>query len=147
MKIILLKDKPGLGKKYDIKEVSSGHAQNLLIPRGDAISATPEAMKRVEKEKAKSDMENKVHGDLLAKNIDDLDGITLRITGKANEKGSLFAGIHKEALVTELLKQTHLQIDPSFVQMEHPIKEVGEHTVEVKAAGKSAKFKVVVEAM
>lgn len=147
MKVILQKDIAKLGRKYDIKEVSSGYALNLLIPQGLAIIATPEAVKKTTTERVKLEGERKIHEDLLLKNIKDLEDVTLNISGKANEKGHLFAGIHKETIVAELLKQTQLQIDPSFIQMEHPIKEVGQHVVEVKGAGKSVKFKVVVSAI
>jgi len=146
MKVILQKDVAKLGRKYEIKEVSSGHALNLLIPQGLAIPATKEAIKRTEIERSKHEAEKKVHEDLLVKNIKDLEDVTLNIVGKANDKGHLFAGLHKEAIVAELQKQTQLQIDPSFIQLEHPIKEVGEHTIEVKGGGKSAKFKVIVTA-
>jgi large subunit ribosomal protein L9 len=146
MKVILQKDVAKLGKKFDIKEVSSGHALNLLIPQGLAIVATPEAVKATKVQLSKSEGERKLHKDLLLKNIADLDGVTLSIVGKANDKGHLFAGIHKEAIVEELFKQTKLQIDPSFINMDQPIKEVGEHTVQVSAEGKSAKFKIEVTA-
>jgi large subunit ribosomal protein L9 len=144
MKVILLKDVSKVGRRFDIKDVSNGHALNLLIPQGLAISATPEAVKRIELEKAKSEGQRKVQEELLVKNIKDLEGKTLTITGKANEKGHLFAGLHKEEIVAELNKQTQLSIDPSFIILEHPIKEVGEHTIEVKGGGKGAKFKLVV---
>lgn len=144
MKIILLKDVSKLGKKYDVKDVSSGHALNLLIPQGLATVATKEAIIRSQTERAKLEGERKIHEDLLIKNIKDLDDVTITIVGKANDKGHLFAGIHKEAIVEELSKQTKLQVDPSFIQLEHPLKTVGEHIVEVKGGGKSARFKVVV---
>lgn len=145
MKVILQKDVAKLGKKFEVKEVSSGHAQNLLIPQGLAIVATKEALKKTETQRLAMEAERKIHDDLLIKNIKDLDGAIITIIGKANEKGHLFAGIHKESIVVELQKQTQLQIDPSFIQLEHPLKEVGEHTVEVKGGGKSAKFKVVID--
>jgi large subunit ribosomal protein L9 len=146
MKIILLKDVAKLGRRYETKEVSSGHALNLLIPQGLAIAATPDAVKRIEVIKAKTEGERKVHEDLLVKNIKGLENVTLNVSGKANEKGHLFAGLHKDEIVAELLKQTELQLDPSFIELEHPIKEVGEHMIEVKGGGKSAKFKLVVTA-
>lgn len=146
MKVILLKDVAKLGHRFDTKDVSSGHALNMLIPQGLAIQATPDAVKRIEVQKKSAEGEKKVHADLLAKNIKDLDGVTLTISGKTNEKGHLFAGLHREAIVEELFKQTQLQIDPSFIQLDHPIKEVGEHLIEVSAGGKSAKFKVNVVA-
>lgn len=154
MKVILLNDVPKLGKRHDVKEVSNGHALNLLLPQGLAIAATPQAMKRALVEKAKMEGERKVHEELIAGNLKSLEGVILTISGKANDKGHLFAGLHKEAIVKELAEQAHVQIDPSFIQLEQPLKTVGEHVVEVKAAGdsanrpweKSAKFKVVIEA-
>jgi large subunit ribosomal protein L9 len=145
MKIILLKDVAKLGRQYDTKEVSSGHALNLLIPQGHAIAATPDALKRTDALRAKSEGQRKLHEDLLVKNLKDLDGVTLTITGKANEKGHLFAGLHREEIAAELFKQTQLQVDPSFIQLQHAIKEIGEHTVDVKGGGKSVKFKIIVK--
>ena len=147
MKVILLKDVAKLGRKFDVKDVSSGHALNLLIPQGLAVAATTESIKRNDIHKIRSTDEKKIHEDLLIKNINDLDGVTLNISGKANDKGHLFAGIHKETIASELQKQTQLQLDPEFIQMEHPLKEIGEHTVEVKGAGKTAKFNVVITAI
>ena len=146
MKIILLKDIAKVGKQHEVKEVSSGHAINLLIPRGDAIAATPEAMKRTEAMRTKAEGERKIHEDLLVKNLKDLDGTTLTVSGKANDKGHLFAALHTEAIAAELEKQARIQLDPSFIQIDHPLKEVGEHVIEVKGEGKSVKLKIVIKA-
>ena len=145
MKVILLKDVKKIGKRYETKEVSNGHALNLLIPQGLAISATPEAIKRYDVIKSKMATEIKVQEDLMVKNIKSIDETVLTVIGKANEKGHLFAGLHNEEIVAELTKQAKIQVDPSFIQLEHPIKEVGEYTIEVKAGGKSAKFKLIVK--
>lgn len=147
MKIILTTDVAKLGRKNDVKEVNSGYALNMLIPKGLAIAATPAALKRAEGAKAAAEGERKVQEELLAKNMKDLENVTLTISGKANEKGHLFAGIHKDVIVAELLKQAKLSLDPSFIQLEHPIKEAGEHTIEVKAGGRPGKFKLVVLAI
>jgi len=146
MKIILLKDVQKLGRKFDTKEVSSGHALNLLIPQGLAITATPEAVKRIKSEKDKMEGERKIQEDLVAKNIHSLNEVVLTITGKANAKGHLFAGLHREVIAAELASQAQIQVDPSFIMIEHPIKEVGEHKVTVTAAGKSATFTLVIKA-
>src|ERR1035437_2337487 len=108
MKIILLKDIPKLGKKYEVKNASDGHAVNFLIPRGFAISATPENLRRFETEKAKYDGEKKVHEALLADNLKAIEGTVLTISGKANEKGHLFAGLHQAEIAAELAKQTQI---------------------------------------
>ena len=145
MKIILLKDVAKLGKKYDVKNVSDGYATNLLIPQKSAIAATRDALKRLQTEIARSEGERKVREDLLVKNIEGLQSATITIKGKANDKGHLFAGIHKEEIVRVIESQTRLQIDPTFIELEHPIKEVGEHMLNVKGAGKSVKVKIVVD--
>jgi len=146
MKIILLKDIPKLGKKYEVKNSSDGHAVNMLIPRGFAIAATPENLRRIEAIKAKVEGEKKVYEALLTENLKTLEDTVLTITGKANEKGHLFAGLHQAEIAAELAKETRIQLDPSFIQLDHPIKEIGEHTIEIKGEGKSAKLKVVIKA-
>lgn len=146
MKIILLKDIAKVGKKYETKDISDGYAVNLLIPRGFAIPATADAIKRIGMEKMKVEGERKVHEELLLKNLSELDGVTITIKGKANEKGHLFAGLHKEAIADEVLKQTRLQIDPLSIQLEHPVKEIGTHTIEVNGGGKKVKFTLEIEA-
>ena len=146
MKIILLKDIPKLGHRYDTKTVSDGHALNMLIPKGLAITATPDAIERIKLLKAKTEGERKIQEDLMVKNITNLENVTITISGKANDKGHLFAGLHREAIVAELNRQAKIQIDPSFIMLEHPIKEVGEHMIEVKSEGKSAKFKLIIKA-
>ncbi len=145
MKIILLKDVPKLGKKYEVKNASDGHAINLLIPRGFAIPATPENLHRIETEKAKYEGERKVHETLLAENLKALEDTVLTVFGKASDKGHLFASLHATDIVAALATQAHIQIDSSFIQLEHPIKEVGDHIIEVKGEGKSTKFKVIVK--
>ena len=147
MKVILLKDVKNVGRKYDVKDVASGHALNLLIPRGEATAATPGAMKHLQAQKARLEGEKKVQADLIAKNVKDLDGMTLTVKAKVNEKGHLFAGMHKEAVIAEIKKQTELDLAPEFLDLEHPIKETGPHGLNVKGAGKSAKFTLVVEAL
>ncbi len=145
MKVILLKDVPKVGKKYEIKEISDGYAANLLIPRGLAVAATSSVVKSLELEKAKVEGERRMHEELLLKNLSELDGTTLTIKAKGNEKGHLFAGLHKAELVSEIEKQTRLRLNPENIILEKPIKEVGEHVVEVTGAGKSVKFIVKVE--
>jgi len=146
MKIILLKDIPKVGRRYDIKNVSDGYALNLLIPRGLAQIATPQAEKNIETMKAKDLVERKVQGELLLKNLEVIKTLTLNIKEKANEKGHLFAGITKERLVEEIIKSARLNIDAESIKLEKPIKEIGEYKVAVEVMGKSAEFSVVITA-
>ncbi|MCC2630339.1 MAG: rplI [Candidatus Paceibacter sp.] len=142
MKVILLKDVSKVGKKFEVKEVASGFALNMLIPRKLAEAATPSALARFNNIKAREDGEKKVREDLLMKNLKQLDGKTIEIKETANDKGHLFKGVHQDELVAEIKKQIDLDLAPEYIMLEKPIKEVGEHEIEVKVQDKSAKFKV-----
>lgn len=147
MKIILLHDVPKIGRKYDVKNVSDGHALNLLIPRGLAEAATPAALKRVEKLKAQDTAQKKVQEDLLLMNLKAVEGATLEVSLKANEKGHLFAGVHKAEIIARMKADKHIDLLPDFIILDKPIKEIGEHTVVIKAGDKTAKLKLNIKAV
>jgi large subunit ribosomal protein L9 len=146
MKVILLKDVQKIGRKYDIKDVSEGYALNMLIPRGLAQAATPQAVKKIEEMKSKDLTAKKIQDELLMKSLKEIDGLTINLKEKANEKGHLFAGITKERLLEEILKITRLHIDPESIKLHKPIKETGEHKVLVEVMDKKAEFVVSIEA-
>lgn len=147
MKIILLKDVAKIGKKYDIKDVSDGYAQNMLLPRGLAKLATKDAIAKVEQLKANDLTAKKIQEELLLKNLEIIKNLKLELKEKTNEKGHLFAGITKEILHSELVKKTRLNIDISSIRLDKPIKEVGEHKVLVEVLGKKAEFTLVVSSL
>ncbi len=147
MKVILLRDVPKTGHKYDIVNVADGFAMNSLFPRGLAEVASPAAIKRVEAIKAETVAQRKIQEDLLLKNMKDLSGTTIEIVGKANDKGHLFAGVHKDELVKALKEQTRLDVDASFIDLDKPLKEVGEHKVSVKVQDKKGEFTVSIKAL
>ena len=145
MKIILLQNIPRVGQKYDIKDVANGYGRNFLVPKGLAKLATKRAIENVGVLKVKHDGEMKIKNNLLAKNLEDLNGVEVVMQEKANDKGHLFAGIHKEEILPPLKKQTHLEIGAEHIVLEHPIKEIGEHEINVKVEDKTATFKLIVE--
>jgi len=146
MKVIFLKDVAKQGKKFEIKEVSDGHATNYLIPRGLANIASNSNLKKVDSMRSRENTERKVKSDLLLKNLHDIEGVRIEMSEKANDKGHLFAGIHKEELIPVIKEQTRLEILPEFILLEKPIKEVGEHIIEVKVENTTAKFTLIVTA-
>lgn len=145
MKVILLKDTAKLGRKYDIKDVSDGHALNFLIPRGFVAIATPQTIAKINLQKEKDGAEQKIQAELLVKSLKVLGETTITISGKANEKGHLFAGISKETLIAEIQKQTRLNLYPETIELSKPIKEIGMHKVVISALGKSAELSVDVK--
>jgi len=146
MKVILLKDVSKIGKKYEVKDVSAGHATNFLIPRGLAQVASVSSLKQINTLQAQEESEKSIHKDLLLKNLEDIEGITVRMQETANELGHLFAGVHKEEIIPVIKEQTRLEILPEYIELEKPIKTVGEHEITVRVQGKTATFKLIVEA-
>ncbi len=145
MKIILLQDVPNLGLRYDIKNVSNGYARNFLFSKKLAQLATEKAIKNINTLKKVHEVEMKIHKDLLAKNIADLGEVKILIKEKANEKGHLFAGIHKDEIVVAIKKQTRLDISPDFIKLKEPIKEVGEYDIVIESGDKKNTFKLKIE--
>ena len=88
--------------------------------------------------------QKRIQEELLQKNLEVINSMTINIQGKANEKGHLFAGITKEILVSEIQKSSRLSIDPNLIQLAKPIKEVGEHKVTIQAGNKKAEFTLVI---
>ncbi len=147
MKVILLKSVPKIGRKYDVLDVAEGFAMNALFPKKLAENATPKALERVKLLKAAEDADRKTQEELLIKNLHDISGVTIEIAGKANDKGHLFAGIHKEELIAALKDQARLDIGADYIDLEKPLKEVGEHKITVKVQDKSAEFTLVLKAV
>lgn len=145
MKIIFLKDVPRVGRRYDVKNVSDGYARNFLFPRKAAEIATQKAIASLEKRKAAEDGEQKVHEDLLMKNLADVEGVVVTVSEKTNEKGHLFASIHADKIAKALKAQTGLDVGSAHIFLAEPIKAVGEHAIAVKVGNKKGTFTLVVE--
>jgi large subunit ribosomal protein L9 len=146
MKIALLKDIKGLGKKHEIKVVADGFALNSLIPQGLAQVATAQVLARVEVLKKQEEAEKKVQEDLLAKSLKTIHDAVIEVTAGANEKGHLFAGLHAADIAPFVKEQTKVEVAPEFIKIDKAIKEIGEHKIDVKVQGKSATFTLVVKA-
>lgn len=147
MKVIFLKQVSRVGKKYDVKDVADGYALNFLFPKGMAEMATEKSLARLEELRKAHQAEEAVQAELLAKNIEALKEVTLTIDAKANEKGHLFASIHKEELAELLAKESKLNVPASSIELPRPLKEAGEFDIEVKAGEKTGSFKVIVNAI
>lgn len=146
MKVIFLKDVPRVGRKYEIKNVAEGYALNMLIPRGLAKQATPQIVSQIEKEKANDLTGKKIQEELLLKNLEIINSLSIELKEKANEKGHLFAGVTKDRIFDELTKATRLSLNIDSIKLDKPLKEVGAHKIAVEAMGKKAEFVVNISA-
>ncbi|MFA5652094.1 MAG: 50S ribosomal protein L9 [Candidatus Paceibacterota bacterium] len=145
MKIILLKDVKKIGRKYEIKDVADGYALNSLIPNGIAVPATSSYLKVVEEKKKQSALMKEDFKKAFEFAISKLPEGKLHIDGKVNDKGHLFAGIHAEQIIEEFKKDTGVILCAEHFEMEKPIKEIGEHTVDLVVEGANYKLKIIVK--
>ena len=129
MKIILLRDVPNVGKKYEVKDVSDGFGRNFLLARNLAEIATTQSIQNIEKKRTQDNQMKEVDKDILEKNIEALEGIRISVKEKANEKGHLFAAVRAKEIVEILKKQKHIEIPEEMIELKKPIKEKGEHKV------------------
>ncbi len=138
---------PKVGKKYEVKNVADGFAQNSLIPQGTAIVATKIALEKIELLRKQHEGEENIKADLLLKNFSSLDGVVIELSLKANDKGHLFSSIHKADVIAALKDQKHIEVPEASIILDKPIKEVGEHIVAVMVGDKTGSFKVKVSAL
>lgn len=141
MKIILLKEIPGLGRAGDTKEVKDGYAKNFLIPKNLAKQANKHTLRVWHDQKEKQGKQNKkklIKKESLAKKIN---GKNFEITAKADEKGTLYAGLDAKLISQELNKQG-IKVEESDFEAIKKIKTLGEHAVKLDLAGNKITIKL-----
>jgi large subunit ribosomal protein L9 len=131
MKVILKQDVEKLGKAGEIVKVAPGYGRNYLVPRHFAVEATPGNIKITELERiahARRDQREKESAALLARDIVKL---TATIRRKAGEGGSLYGSVTALDIADYLI--THkIDIDKRKIQLEEPIKTLGEYQVPIR---------------
>lgn len=145
MKVIFLQDVPRVGKRHDVKDVNDGYAANFLLPRKLAIVATKEALAELERRKQNIEIERAVQDDLLKKNLEEIKGKVLHMTGKADDKGHLFQGIHAKEIAAAMKSEHHADISPDVIVLDKSIKQIGEFEIPIEIKGKKSSFKLIVE--
>ena len=131
MKVILIEDVNGLGKKYEVKNVADGYARNFLIPNNLVKIATENALLWLEAQK--EIMEKKTEDDLAKaqKVASKIDGMEIAIPVKLGEKGQLFEKI-TAVKIAEKLKEEGIEVEKKQIKLENPIEELGEYSVKIK---------------
>lgn len=132
MKVILLDNIKGVGKKDEIINASDGYARNYLLPKKLAVEANAENMSKLNNKKDannyKKDVEKKAAEELAKK----IKGIMLKIKVKAGENGKIFGGVTSKEISEELKKQYNLDIDKKKVELKETIKTLGSFNVNIK---------------
>lgn len=131
MKVVLLQDVKGQGKKGAIVNVSDGYARNFLFPKKLATEATASALNDLKgKEEAFAYKKETELAEAKAMQ-EKLNGLSVTINAKAGANDRLFGSVTNKDVAEALLKQHHIKIDKRRFEMED-IKNVGTFTVSVK---------------
>ncbi|MFC4778322.1 50S ribosomal protein L9 [Paenibacillus sp. GCM10023252] len=131
MKVILLKDVKGQGKKGDVKDLSEGYVRNFLLPQGLAKPASDGNLKTLEVQNAseqKRKEKEKEDAQALGKRLEEM---TVVITTKAGEGGRLFGAVTSKQ-IAEALAAKGIKIDKRKIELEDPIRTLGVTQVPVK---------------
>ena len=145
MKVLLLADVKGQGKKDQIVEVSDGYARNFLFPKKLAIVADAKVMsENKSKEEAKQFRlkEEKAAAVALAGKLNE---ISVKITATAGTDGRLYGSVTSKDIAEKLMEQHKIEIDKRKLVINETIKTYGTYQIDVKVYPEvSAKLKVVV---
>lgn len=129
MKVLLRSDIKGVGRRGDIVNVSSGHARNFLLPNDLAIVANAgtiaqaEVMRKSREQQIAADRES---ARLVATS---LSATVIKIGAKAGNEGRLFGSINAAEIAKAVLDQTGVTVDRKHIQVETPLRQLGEHSV------------------
>lgn len=146
MKIVLLKDVKGIGKKLDVKEVPDGYARNFLIPRNLAAPATKENIQNAEKIKLFKQKENQEQEKSLRRISTEISEKRIKFFLKADDHGKLFGSVNKDSILKALRENKFITKEHVEIKIDHPIKELGDYEVEMSfGKGIKTKLKITIE--
>ncbi len=145
MKVVLLMDVKGHGKKGDVVEASDGYARNFLLPKKMAEIATADVLNNLKGKNESAAFHKQQEIDKAKEIAKSLEGAKVVLTGKAGDNGKLFGKITNQNVADAIKFQLHHVIDKRKIVLPDGIKTIGETTVEIKVYPEiSAKIKVLV---
>ena len=132
MKVILLQDIKGTGKKDQIIEASDGYARNYLIPRKLAKEATAEAINSIEKSKSADKHREAVKKAEAEAKARDLKGKVIQLSVRGGDNGKLYGAITNDQIAAALKEQHGVEVDKRKLELDEPVKTAGQATVTLK---------------
>ena len=143
MKVILLCDGKGSGKKDDVINVSDGFARNYLFPRKWAVEATPGAVKEIERKRANEEKLERERREAAQQLAGSLKGKTITLSVKCGAQGRLYGSITSQEIAAALKEQHGVEVDKRRIEPEEPIKSAGQVLCNVRlTAGVSTRMLV-----
>jgi large subunit ribosomal protein L9 len=132
MKVILLQDVKGTGKKGDIKEVAEGYGRNFLLPRNMAVEASGGNMNSLKEQQRLDDERKKKELEEAQELAGQVESKTLKFDAKAGKDGRLFGAITSKQISQAFQKQFQIAIDKKKIALKDPIKQAGFVKIPVK---------------
>lgn len=132
MKVILLQDVKGKGKKGDVIEVSDSYGRNVLIGKKQAVEASGANLNNLKLQKKNDDKIAQENYEAALGLKDKLQGIVIEVSMKAGEGGRTFGSISAKEIAQEAVKQHGLELDKKKMMLKEPIRSFGMHEVEIK---------------
>lgn len=146
MKVILLSDIKGVGKKDQIINANDGYARNFLFPKKLAVEANSGNLANLKSKQDSNQYRKDMQKEEAIKIADKLNKIELTIKVKAGENGKIFGGVTAKEISENLKAQYKIEVDKKKINLNETIKNIGTKTVEIKLyEGVIGKLKVNVE--
>lgn len=143
MKVILLENVKGVGKKDEIINANDGYARNFLLPKKLAVEANNQNLAKLKSKQESNEhkkMTEKQEAEDLAKK---LEKIILKIQVKAGENGKIFGGVTAKEIAEQLQKQHKFKVDKKKIDLKETIKQTGMFNIDLKLyEGVNAKLKI-----
>lgn len=132
MKVILLKDVQGTGRRGEVKTVADGYARNFLIKKGLAKMASDNALKQLKASEDKARKKNEQDLKMSQKLAEKLDGQQIEIAEKVSDGGTLYAAVSADVIVQAIKKQLGAVVQAAQVRFANPVKETGDHDITIE---------------
>lgn len=132
MKVILLENVKGLGKKGELVKAKDGYARNFLLPKGKAKEATQGNVKELKERKKAKKIKKEEELEEAKELAEKISSLTVKIKSKSGEGGKLFGSVTTKDIATKLKKQHNIKIDKRKIVLDDNIKSLGARFVKVK---------------
>lgn len=145
MKVILLQDIKGVGKKDQVINANDGYARNYLFPKKLAVEANVGNLTNLKSKQDSNQYRKDLQKEEAIKIADKLKGLTVQIKVKAGENGKIFGGVTSKEISENLKAQHGIEIEKKKIILTETIKTLGTVNVDIKLyEGVTAKLKVQV---
>ena len=132
MKVILLDNIKGVGRKDDIIEANDGYARNFLIPKGKAVEANNANLSKLKAKQSSNEHKLELEKQEAERIKEKLSDLTLEIKVKVGENGKIFGGVTSKEISDNLKTQYNMDIDKKKIVVKETIKTVGVQVIEIK---------------